>query len=212
MATDQEMRKLYNRYFSLDDRLWLDLQQKSIPEVERNTIIIYDKTNGIYTIPFLTRTYHINPLRKTVSLGDKIFAPDEQFQLQLVLVSYLAYASDAPLTGEVVSEKGLKGGTVFFQGPHTLSKEPILQRYGEDPEGFRELGKPFDSTPMEFGDVSFTIRALPKIPVGFVLYCKDEEFPAQLVVTFDSSIESHFKLDVIWALVNVTVERFVAES
>lgn len=212
MATDQEMRKLYNKFFSLDNRLWEDLKKRSIQAIERNTLINFDRANEIFSIPFLNRTYHVDPLGKTVRLGDKIFAPNEQFQLQLVLVSYLAYATDTPLTGEVVNEKRLKGGTVFFQGPHTLRKEPILQRYGEDPDGFRELGKRFGGTPMEFGDVSFTIRALPKIPVGFILYCKDEEFGAQLVVTFDSSIESHFKLDVIWALVNVTVGQFMAES
>lgn len=212
MATDQEMRRLYNKVFSLDDRLWEDLQNKSISDIERSTLIKFDRKSGVYNIPFMNRTYHIDPSGKTVGLGDKVFAPNEQFQLQLVLVSYLAYAKDVPLTGEVVNEKGLKGGTVFFQGPHTLRKEPILQQYGEDPEGFRELGKRFGGAPMDFGDVSFTVCALPKIPVGFILYCKDEEFPAQLVVTFDSSIESHFKLDVIWALVNVTVGQFMVES
>jgi hypothetical protein len=212
VATEPEMGKLYNRIFSLDDRLWEELEKKPIPDVEQNTLIKFDRTEGVYIIPFLNRIYHVDPLGKTVSLGGKTFASNEKFQLQLVVVSYLAHGSGIPLTGEMVNEKGLKGGTLFFQGPHTLRREPILERYGEDPDGFRELGKRFNGSPMDFGDASFTVRVLPKIPVGFILYCKDEEFPADLVVTFDKSIESHFKLDVIWALVNVTVGQFMAQS
>ncbi|MEE8315119.1 MAG: DUF3786 domain-containing protein, partial [Syntrophobacteria bacterium] len=43
---------------------------------------------------------------------------------------------------------------------------------------------------------------LPKIPLGYILWLGDEEFPARVVVTFDGSVEQQLPLDVIWALVN----------
>ncbi|MFC1859838.1 DUF3786 domain-containing protein [Thermodesulfobacteriota bacterium] len=206
------MRKLYNRVFSLDERLWDEFREKPVQIVEKNTWLHFDRIKGAYEVPFLKKTYHVEPTNKTVSRNGEPLASDQLFQLQLVLVTYLAQATEEPLSGAMVNEKQLKGGTLFFQGPHTLNRKPIIDRYGEDPAGFRELGEGFGGTPLEYGDVSFRIKTLPKVPMEFILYCKDDEFPADLVVLFDSSIESHFKLDVVWALVNVTVEQLMALS
>ena len=66
-----------------------------------------------------------------------------------------------------------------------------------------------DVTVKRKDDAAFRLFVLPRIPMEFILYGADEEFPAELVITFDRVIEHHFKLDVVWALVNVTVERLV---
>ena len=54
----------------------------------------------------------------------------------------------------------------------------------------------------DFGDASFRLWPLPRIPMGYILWRADDEFPAHLVITFDAHIEKHFPLDVVWAMVN----------
>ncbi len=41
----------------------------------------------------------------------------------------------------------------------------------------------------------------PKVPLAYVLWKEDQEFPAQVTVMFDSTIQDHFSLDGIWCLV-----------
>ena len=49
----------------------------------------------------------------------------------------------------------------------------------------------------------------PEFPLEYILYAEDDEFPAQLIITFDRTIDRHLPLDVIWALVNVTTQRIL---
>jgi hypothetical protein len=49
----------------------------------------------------------------------------------------------------------------------------------------------------------------PQIPVTYVLWTADDEFPASVSVLFDSSITRWFELDMIFTLVWVLTERIV---
>jgi hypothetical protein len=72
------------------------------------------------------------------------------------------------------------------------------------------MGQRLGGTPEKFGDVSFTVRVLPKVPVRFILYAEDEEFGASLKIMFDASIERHFsRIDLIWGLFNLAVEHIL---
>jgi hypothetical protein len=47
----------------------------------------------------------------------------------------------------------------------------------------------------------------PRIPIIYILWLKDEEFPTKVGVLFDASIGSHFTLDIIWIMVNEVSKR-----
>ena len=49
----------------------------------------------------------------------------------------------------------------------------------------------------------------PLMPVTYVLWKEDEEFPASVSVLFDKSITRWFELDMIFTLVLVLTERIV---
>jgi hypothetical protein len=102
----------------------------------------------------------------------------------------------------MVTGSEIKGGDFFFRGPHALFTRPLEKRFGHDAQTFLEVGMRLGGGETDFGDVSFRLWPLPKIPLGYILWLEDEEFPARLVVTFDGSVEQQLPLDVIWALVN----------
>jgi hypothetical protein len=102
----------------------------------------------------------------------------------------------------MVTGSEIKGGDFFFRGPHALFTRPLEKHFGHDAQTFLEVGLRLGGGETEFGDVSFRLWPLPKIPLGYILWRGDEEFPARVVVTFDSSVERQLPLDVIWALVN----------
>ncbi|NIS60306.1 MAG: DUF3786 domain-containing protein, partial [Proteobacteria bacterium] len=49
----------------------------------------------------------------------------------------------------------------------------------------------------------------PRIPIIYILWMGDEEFPAKAGVLFDASIGSHFTLDMIWIMVHEVSKRLV---
>ncbi len=107
----------------------------------------------------------------------------------------------------MVTERDLNGGALFFQGPHALSKTPVLDRFARNAPGLLSRAKDFGATELSDGDASFRLLALPKILIACIFYEEDDEFPAQLTFTFDASTDRHLPLDSIWALVNVLSHR-----
>ena len=118
------------------------------------------------------------------------------------MLTYLLRARPIGLTGRMVTGSEIKGGDFFFRGPHALFTRPLEKRFGHDAQTFLEVGLRLGGGETDFGDVSFRLWPLPKIPLGYILWLGDEEFPARVVVTFDGSVEEQLPLDVIWALVN----------
>jgi hypothetical protein len=109
----------------------------------------------------------------------------------------------------MVTGNEIRGGDFFFRGPHVLFTRPLEKRFGSDARTFLEAGLHFGGAETDFGDVSFRIWPLPKLPLCYILWLEDEEFPPRVVVTFDSSVEQHLPLDAIWALVNLVGRRLL---
>ena len=69
------------------------------------------------------------------------------------------------------------------------------------------MGETLGGKRINYGDAALEFRALPRVPLSCVLWAADEEFPAGVNFLFDPTIESHFPLDVILALVHSVVRR-----
>ena len=54
-------------------------------------------------------------------------------------------------------------------------------------------------------DAAYKLQPYPRVSLYFLLWEGDEEFPAQVTVLFDRSIENVLAADAIWALVNRVV-------
>ena len=69
------------------------------------------------------------------------------------------------------------------------AKVPLVQGFGNAPERLVELaGKAYGATPLDHGDVSVRVQALPKAPVALILWRGDDEFPPEGNILFDQGI------------------------
>ena len=195
-------RGIYEDPAEIDPDLWSELSSRKVNEVCVLASVRYDENRGCYLIPFLHQTYGCYPERRLIECLDGDGPRELSFQFYLVLLTYLLRVQPIGLTGRMVTGSEIKGGDFFFKGPHTLFTRPLEKRFGHDGQTFLEAGLGLGGDETDFGDVSFRLWPLPKIPLGYILWLADEEFPARVVVTFDASVGKHFPLDVIWALVN----------
>lgn len=197
----------------LHPSLWKNLTQMDPNDVCRRSGAQFDETTDSYILEFLQERYRICPRsREFEPLEGPIPSGGPSIDLKVTLITYLLNAKGIPLAGKLVAGSSLKGGKTFFQGTHRFPVEPLMERYGQDPEGFLTQGLSLGATQEGFGDVSLRFPALPRVPVIMVLWAGDEEFPARLNVLFDASIEQHLPLDAIFGLVSEICRRMRANQ
>lgn len=205
-------RSIYEDPGEIDPNLWKELSSMDVSEVCGRAAVRYDQDRRCYQIPFLHQMYGCYPQNRLIECLDHDGSQKLSFQFYLVLLTYLIRSQPIGLTGRMVTGNEIRGGDFFFRGPHVLFTRPLENRFGQDGQTFEKIGLRLGGSQTEFGDVSFRLWPLPKIPLGYILWLADEEFPARLVVTFDHSIEEHFPLDVIWALVNLVGGAMLREA
>jgi len=130
----------------------------------------------------------------------------------LMVLVYLTSAKVIEPEHKWVSERDLKGGANFFRGPHSLQLKELEDLYGKDPEAFLEAGRSMGGKEISFAYKSFALNVFPKIPLAYLLWEGDEEFSPKFRVLFDSTIQSHLPLDIIWAMVAETSRRLARQN
>lgn len=129
-----------------------------------------------------------------------------------VTAVYLAKCRSLPLSGRWVSEKDLSCSE-FFRGIHQLRTEPVLSRYGHDPENFIEAGERFGGVrTQDSGDAALRFWVFPAIPLKLILWCGDDELEPALTVMFDQSIDELLPADGIWALVQMVCQALAEKT
>jgi hypothetical protein len=122
--------------------------------------------------------------------------------LELATVLYLINVKKVyPLGKDIVGTKDLKEAH-FFQGPHALKVDALINRYGDDINGFKAAAAFLQGEALDMADTAYRLLPFPRIPLYYLLWEGDEEFKARINVLFDRSIENIFAADAIWGLVN----------
>ncbi len=187
--------------------LWEQLRNKNPDEVCLKAKVTFHN-DGYYTVVFMDCTYQV------YTIDERIMGPEGDTlavypKFELVLLSYLVHAKDIALSGELISEKDLPGGSTFFRGPHQLAEASLIKQFGNNKIGFIKSGEKYNGMILTFGDASFAFRVLPRVTLACVLWLEDDEFPARANYLFDSTTECHFALDVVYALVKSFVRKFL---
>lgn len=119
--------------------------------------------------------------------GSDKLSPQEQG----LILHYLLGVRCIPLSDSLITFREIPSGEFYYQAFTKRAQIPLVDTFGEDTEGFLRAGKLLGGQEAGVGDVSLTIVPLPKIPITFVLWRGDDEFPPEGTILFDPSIE-HF--------------------
>ncbi len=187
------------------NELWQELAAGEAKEIAKRSGASQEGTN--LRLSAIGQNLIIDRQNRIVQTAGKESVP---FLLQLVLLQYLLKAQDLPLAGKLVSPLEFVGGDFFFRGPHAFELRQLEEKFGRNQEGFLQAGIQLGGHPQQHSaDASFTLPALPRIPLTYALWRADEEFPAKINVLFDASAEHQLPLDMLWALVNLTSKQLL---
>ncbi|MCX7912403.1 MAG: DUF3786 domain-containing protein [Dehalococcoidales bacterium] len=163
----------------------------------RNSGASYLKEKNAASIIYLDRAYEITVPAGEVSPADG--TSDVPLRDKILLLHYFLHARGTPISGCPVTYQELPAG---FYYP-TFRKRvllPLIRHFGAKPERLVQAAASLGGYPAEYGDTAVTITALPRVPVTIVLWCGDEEFPAEASVLFDRSVTDYLPAEDIIVL------------
>ncbi|HVP80047.1 MAG TPA: DUF3786 domain-containing protein [Thermodesulfobacteriota bacterium] len=194
---------------------WEKLSQLHPTDVCNRTEAIYHPAQEGFLLPVYNLRYLVLPKKREIlrmEWNDKPIRETFHPYFSLMVLVYLTEAKDVKPTHTWISEKDLKGGPAFFRGPHRLEVEELVHLVGDDPEAFLNAGKRMGGSEILFGDKGFALHVFPKVFLAYILWKGDEEFPPKINVLFDSTVESHLSLDILWCLVAETSRRLTEHA
>jgi len=155
------------------------------------------------SVKFLADEYSIDAeARRVLSLSCN--APAKEF-FSILILHYLAKKiTGLPKpTGTWLTFRELSGVEGYYDAYHKRSIEPIIRKYGKNPEAVKAV---LDRLPAELisgGDFGIVIRAFEGVPVLVKLWKADEEFGPDANMYFDSSITGIFCTEDIVVLAGI---------
>jgi len=124
----------------------------------------------------------------------------------LLILQYVLNAKGIPLSNRLKRPYDFKGGDLFFSAPtHNISYEPLLQKFGS-PREFLNAGLSLGGREITYADAAFELQLLPRVPIAYLLWSGDEEFPSRITVLFDETAEQQLSIDALW-VGNLVVNR-----
>jgi hypothetical protein len=123
-----------------------------------------------------------------------------QIWLRVLLAHYFRTADGAPLRGEWVSFRELPGGLMYSAAFQGYSGNELARWLGPDFAKLRELAPQLGGQPLTFGDYSFRMDVLPRVPIAIVCDAGDDEFPATARLLFDASAPRYLPTDALATL------------
>ncbi len=128
---------------------------------------------------------------------------------KIIILHYINNASGIPLTGEKVAYGDIPSCLHYEPVFTKRVLKPLQNAFGYDKYTFLEAGLALGGKKEEYGDASFTLFAFPKVPITFILWEGDEEFPPSAKALFDPSITGYLPLEDIVVIAKLAVSRIL---
>jgi hypothetical protein len=148
----------------------------------------------VFAIPVFNHVYTIRwPRCEVCAAGAAAPAPK---MLGILLMHYLTQADGAPVANNWIAYRDLPGARLFEQKFANLVSHPMIERFGNSVDTFRQSALALGGQPMEGkGDAAFRFNALPRVPIASIFYCGEEGIPPSIKVLFDASAPHYLTTD-----------------
>ncbi len=183
----------------VDKIFFIRLGEQDPVDVCSRALCSYDKAASAYTLATWGRPYVVNPQTTEITCVSPDHDPLHPY-FDLFLVHYLLGAQKIQPAGQWISEKDIPGGATFFRGPHQIPAHMISSRFDGDIAGFKKRCKQYGGLVLNLADAAFLLPITPRIPVAVLYWQGDDEFPTEVKLLFDKTIDRHLASDIIYAL------------
>lgn len=161
----------------------------------------------IVILPYLNCPCNIVIPDGTVSFADS--GEDIPMREKLLVLHYLIHARGTPLSNKLVSSRDIPDVKNYFRTFFKRVLQPINTSFGKDPQTLLNAGKAFGGEMAGYGDMAVTIPAFERVPVTFIVWQGDNEFPAEGNIMFDSTIADYLPSEDIIVLSEILTWKLI---
>lgn len=189
----------------MHEQLWAQLIDLDPDSTAKRAKCEYRRDSVAYCLVLLGQQYLVDINKKQIVTVSGQTPAD--FLQSLCILTYLINAVSLPLSDKLVTANKLKGGQFFFRGPHALPTDKLGNCFGSDPSMIYKAAENLPAEKTDYGDASVKILVLPRLPLYFVIWAGDDEFPPRASILFDRTATNHLPHDALWAAVNLTTKE-----
>lgn len=160
---------------------------------------------GGYGLTHFGRDYWIDPATGAVTAADGGPASRDA---RLNIYTLLGYCRDgAANTGRWVPFREVPGAAPFAPAFDKGTLQPFARLFAGRAEALRRAAEALGGTPLPQGDVGFRLEAFRCIPMEFLFWDGDEEFPAQANILYDAGVTSFIHVESTVSLASEGLRR-----
>ncbi|MDP2932320.1 MAG: DUF3786 domain-containing protein [Chloroflexota bacterium] len=163
----------------------------------------------IVVLEYLNRLHEISLPDVDVSAKDGQPVPIKD---KILILHYFTLATGRPLSSKLITYKELPGGMTYLPTFTKRAIKPVVDNFGGEPRRLMDVAKELGGYRADFGDAGVTVNAFPRVPITYVLWRGDEEFPAQGNILFDSTVTDYLTIEDINVLCETIAWRLVKLS
>jgi hypothetical protein len=150
-------------------------------------------------VPFLDRRYRLD--QNTLELSPADNGPPPELWEKIIILHYLITAAGVLPTHELISYQQVPDGAPYSQNFLKRTAGILLPLFGNRPQDLlRAAEKLGAKTVRGYGDLAFTLPALPRVQYLFVFHSGDAEFPPDIKILFDAAITGYLPAEDITVL------------
>lgn len=211
IITSADFCMFFERKMTVHEKLWEQLLKLDPHVTAKRAKCGYLEGSSQYCVKFLDSEYMVDIAEKRIFSDTGEAEPaGAGFMQQLCILAYLINSADVLLSGKLVTGDKLEAGQFFFRGPHAIPTEKLEDVFGTSPDMIYSALAGLDAKKASFGDVSVEIAVLPRLPMTFIIWGSDDEFPARASILFDKTATQQMPLDALFSAVNLTVKALVS--
>jgi hypothetical protein len=186
----------------------IDIEEQS--KKSGTTLKLINKERAIF-LDYLGSSYIITLPDMDISQADSIHETVQPRE-KLLMLHYFNKADGSPPTDKIITYKEIKDGATYFHTFYKRAIKPLLDNFAKKPQIFLDVTSKLGGTKSDFGDLSVTINAFPKVPLILVLWYGDSELDPEGSILFDSNINGYLPIEDITVLCEILAWKLVRLS
>lgn len=125
--------------------------------------------------------------------GVVVNAPEDldTFTVKLLTLIHLSYTDGTAPSGLWTAYREFPGGRFYEPVVKRSVEDPLASEFGDDLDAFRKTAQSLKGKAQEYGNASYSFSLFPHVPILFIIWGSDDEFPARASVLFDSNCHHH---------------------
>lgn len=159
------------------------------------------------SVKFLADNYSVDVVNRTIILVSDCAAVKDF--VSILVLHYLARRIKGlpALSGQWLTFRQLSGIEGYADTFHRRCAEPLIRKYGSNPEALKEVLGRLPGKLSEGPDIGIIIDAFVNVPVLIKLWKQDAEFAPDAKIFFDANIKNIFCTEDIVVLAQIVASR-----